>query len=627
MFQAYDDQHYTTNSAERIARLREELNRAGIDGFVVPRGDEYQGEYVAPYAERLQWLTGFSGSAGTTIILLEAAAIFVDGRYTLQAQEQVDIDVFDVVHLADHPPGEWLERNLKPGQKLGFDPWLHTMDQVDRLTTSCTKARAELHAVKTNPIDTIWRDQPSVPHAPVHIHQIQYSGVHARAKLTGLAETLQHSRADACVLTLPDSIAWAFNIRGNDIPHTPVCLAFAILNANDKANLFIAPEKLDDTVRDYLEDFAELSPPDQLLPKLRDLGQSAQAVMIDPAWTPHAIGQMLTETGARVIKGKDPCILPKAIKNSTEIAGARTAHERDGVAMSRFLAWIDREAPKGRLDEVKAAKQLELFRTETGKLRDVSFATISGFGPNGAVVHYRVTEATCRKFTGDGLYLVDSGGQYLDGTTDITRTVAIGTPKREMRERFTRVLKGHIAIARARFPRGTTGTQLDTLARAPLWEVGIDFDHGTGHGVGSYLSVHEGPQRISKLGYTKLEPGMIISNEPGYYKTGEYGIRIENLILVRELEKRPEEEREMLGFETLSFVPIDLRLIDKSLLSPDETAWLDDYHGQVLDLISPRLRDKDRTWLETATAPLGRSRPKPRSTGGGKKGWFGRGSK
>ena len=608
MFQAYDDQHYTTNSAERVARLREELKRTGIDGFIVPRADEHQGEYVASHAERLQWLTGFNGSAGTAIVLHDRAAIFVDGRYTLQVREQVDTDVLEPVASADMSPSKWLQENIKPGQRVGFDPWLHTMNQVERLTKACKLARGDLLAAANNPIDTIWRDQPAPPRAPAMIHPIQYAGEHSRTKLAELAEALQKAHADACVLTLPDSIAWAFNIRGNDIPHNPVCLAFAILRAREKASLFIAPEKLDDATRDYLEDLADLQPPDQLMPQVRGLGQLNKSVLIDPDTAPHIVAQTLINTGAKLVKDQDPCILPKAVKNPVEIEGARSAHERDAVAMTRFLSWLDREAPKGRLDEVKAAKELELLRTETGKLRDISFTTISGFGPNGAIVHYRVTESTCRKITGDSLYLVDSGGQYLDGTTDITRTVAIGKPSSEMRNRFTRVLKGHIAVASARFPRGTTGAQLDTLARMPLWEVGLDFDHGTGHGIGSYLSVHEGPQRISKLGHTKLEPGMIISNEPGYYKTGEYGIRIENLVLVVEQEKQSDDEREMLGFETISFTPIDLRLVEKSLMTAGEIAWLDDYHEKVFDLVSPRLREKDKKWLKSATRSLGSRR-------------------
>ncbi len=612
MFQAYDDQHYTTNSQDRIARLRDELKRSGIDGFVVPRADEHQGEYVAPYAERLQWLTGFNGSAGTAVVLQDKAAIFVDGRYTLQAREQVDTDIFEVVFSGDITPGKWLQDNVKPGQRIGYDPWLHTIEQVEGLNKTLKLARSDMLAVTANPLDATWRDRPGAPHAPVSIHPIQYAGVHARAKLADLAEAVRKAHADACVLTLPDSIAWAFNIRGGDIHHIPVCLCFAILRAKEKASLFIAPEKLDDTVRDYLEDLADLFTPDLFMPQLRGLAQSKKAVLLDPSSAPHIVGQSLTNAGAQVIRGKDPCILPKALKNPVEIDGTRAAHERDGVAVSRFLAWLDRESPKGRLDEIKAAKELELLRTETGKLKDISFTTISGFGPNGAIVHYRVTDSTCRRFDSDGLYLVDSGGQYLDGTTDITRTVAIGKPSNEMKERFTRVLKGHIAIASARFPKGTSGAQLDTLARAPLWEVGLDFDHGTGHGVGSYLSVHEGPQRISKVGSVKLEPGMIISNEPGYYKINEYGIRIENLVLVCELEKQTGEEREMLGFETLTFAPIDLRLVDKSIMTDTEIAWLDDYHEKVFDLISPRLRDKDRKWLTSATKPLGGRRGKKR---------------
>ncbi len=604
MFQVFEDYDYTTGTGERVANLRSELIRNGFDGFLVPRSDEHQGEYVPAYAERLQWLTGFSGSAGLAILTRDAGAIFVDGRYTLQVREQVDADTFVPHHLIDHPATRWIEENLRPGQRLGFDPWLHTVDQVDRLTKACARVRAELVPISANPVDAVWRDQPKPPRKPIVVHQIQYSGAHARGKLADLARDITGAQADSVVLTLPDSIAWAFNIRGSDIPHTPVGLCFAIVHAMAKADLFIAPEQLDENTRDYLDDIATLHEPSALLGELRALGQQKKTVQIDPAWVSSSISKTLSQSGATVVHGKDPCLLPKACKNEVEIEGSRTAHERDGVALCRFLCWFNREAPKRRLDEIKAAKQLELFRTETGKLKDISFATISGFGPNAAIPHYRVSEQSNRKIDEDGIYLVDSGAQYLDGTTDITRTIAVGSPSDEMKDRFTRVLKGHIIIAMARFPRGTSGAQLDVLARKPLWDIGDDFDHGTGHGVGSYLSVHEGPQRISKLGHQELKPGMIVSNEPGYYKAEEYGIRIENLILVRGAEKRDGEEREMLSFETLSWAPIDLSLIDPSLLLPEEIDWLDDYHEQVHDRISPRLREKDRGWLADATRAI-----------------------
>jgi Xaa-Pro aminopeptidase len=610
MFQVFDDHQYSSTSADRVARVRDELARQALDGFIVPRADEHQGEDVAAYAERLKWLTGFGGSAGIAIVMRTQGAIFVDGRYTIQVREQVDTNLFEPQHLIETPLIKWIEEHVRAGQRIGFDSWLHTVNEVKKLTKACERARAELVPVTSNPIDAAWADQPSLPRHNVIIHQIQYAGVHARSKLAALAEELSRTRADATVLTSPPSIAWAFNLRGSDIPHTPAFLGFAILHASEKADLFVAPEKLDETVRDYLEDLAVLHEPSELLNVLRRLGNTHKTVLIDPAWASQSIAQTLTQSGAKLVHGADVCLLPKARKNETEIEGARVAHERDAVAVCRFLCWFDREAPKGRLDEIKAAKELELFRTETGKLRDISFPTISAFGPNAAICHYRVGEASNLKITGDGTYLVDSGAQYFDGTTDITRTVAVGKPSDEMKERFTRVLKGHIAIDTARMPKGTSGAQIDVLARMHLWDVGLDFDHGTGHGVGSYLAVHEGPQRISKLGHTTLEPGMIVSNEPGYYKEGEYGIRIENLLLVREPEQLPGEEREMLSFETLTWAPIDLKLVDASMLTVKEQDWLDDYHGQVWETVGQRLREKDRAWLKKATRALNPKRRK-----------------
>ncbi len=619
MFQIFEDHQGSARSTVRVARLREELSRQALDGFVVPRSDEHQGEYVAAYAERLSWLTGFDGSAGSALLMRDKGAIFVDGRYTLQAREQVDTAIFEPHNVADCPPDKWISENVRVGQRIGFDPWLHTVNQIKRLQKACKQARIELVSVSKNPIDAVWADQPALPRHQIIMHQIQYAGEHARTKLAKLSEALTKAQADTTVLTAPDSTAWAFNIRGSDVSHTPICLAFAILHAEAKPELFIAQEKIDETVRDYLEDLVILREPSELLGALRELGTSHKRVLIDPAVVSQAIADTLSKAGAQLVNGPDLCLLPKARKNETEVEGTRAAHERDAVALCRFLSWFDREAPKGRLDEIKAAKELELFRTETGKLRDISFSTISGWAANGAIVHYRVTEASNQKITGNGLYLVDSGAQYFDGTTDITRTIAVGQPSSEMKDRFTRVLRGHIAIATARFPTGTSGSQLDALARRPLWDVGLDFDHGTGHGVGSYLSVHEGPQRISKAGSIPLEPGMIISNEPGYYKEGEYGIRIENLLLVREPTLEAEEEREMMRFETLSWAPIDLSLVDASMMLPDEVQWLDDYHEKVWEVVSPRLREKDRKWLERATKPINAKARKKNKEGGG---WF-----
>ncbi len=603
MFQSYEDRRDPAAGAGRVARLRQELDHLGLDGFVVPRADEHQGEYVPACAERLAWLTGFSGSAGVAIVLASRAAIFVDGRYTEQVRGEVDVTVFEICHLVDQPPSRWIERVLEPGMRLGYDPWLHTIEQTERLQRACCRAGAELTPLRDNPIDRLWQDRPPPPTGRVRIHEIQHAGEPAERKLARLGEDIRRAGADAVVLTLPDSIAWAFNIRGSDIPHIPVVLAFAVVRADAGAELFVAPEKLDDEVRDRLRPLAELRPPEDFESALEALGEAGARVLVDAAWTPRRVADVLEGTGATLVRGSDPCQLPKARKNSTEIAGARNAHLRDGAAVTRFLAWLDRQ-PVESLDEIAAARALEEFRVATGKLMDISFPSISAFGPNGALPHYRVTETSNRRFASGSLYLIDSGGQYLDGTTDITRTVAIGTPSEEMRDRFTRVLKGNIAISRVRFPNGTTGAQLDTLARIALWEAGLDFDHGTGHGVGSYLSVHEGPQRLSRLGTTPLEPGMILSNEPGYYKAGAYGIRIENLVLVRADERRAGEERDMLRFEVLTLAPIDSRLVAPELLTDDERAWLDDYHERVRRELSPLLSSAESEWLAQATRPL-----------------------
>jgi Xaa-Pro aminopeptidase len=607
MFQTFDDVTDPSRGAERVARLREELAQRGLDGFVVPHADEHQSEYLPASAERLFWLTGFSGSAGAAVVLRERAAIFVDGRYTLQVFSQVDARVFEVRPLHEEPPSKWLEAHAAAGQRIGFDPWLHTIREREQLERACARAGVELVAVEGNPIDAIWTDRPAPPALPVELHGPEFAGEEAGSKIARIAQAVREAGAAAAVLTMAESIAWLLNIRGRDVAHKPLALANAILPAQGKPQLFIAGEKLSNAARAHLADLADIDEPSGFLPALRRLGETEQAVLVDPAATPSAVAEALQRAGADLRHGTDPCALPRAIKNETEIAGARAAQRRDGVAMARFLAWLDREAPSGEVDEIGAARMLEHFRSRTGALMDISFDTISGAGPNGAIVHYRVSETTNRRLVPNSLYLVDSGGQYRDGTTDVTRTVAIGTPTREMRERFTLVLKGMVALSTARFPKGTTGGQLDALARLALWAHGLDYDHGTGHGVGSFLGVHEGPQRIAKRGGdTPLKPGMILSNEPGYYKTGEYGIRIENLILVTAPEEITGGERAMMGFETLTFVPIDRRLIEPTLLGEDNVAWLDAYHARVREMIGPELEGADRAWLDQATAPLSR---------------------
>lgn len=587
----------------RLEALRAELGRRGLAGFVVPRGDEHQGEYVPLQAERLRWLTGFSGSAGVAVVLADRAAIFVDGRYTLQVRDQVDTALYEPLHLIETPPPKWASGVLNPGDRLGLDPWLHSAAEVKRWRAAARAAGAELVEVDSNPVDAIWNDQPPRPISPVVPHPLQFTGRTSADKRKAVADQLRQARQQAVVLSAPDSIAWLLNIRGADVPNTPFPLSFAIVHDDARVELFMDPRKAVPELAAHLGNDVSVAPPSQLGAALDAL--AGRKVRIDPQTLSGWIAARLAAAGAATEPGSDPCALPKAAKTAVELDGMRAAHRRDGVAMARFLAWIAAEAPGGGIDELTAAKKLASLRAEGGLFRGYSFDTISGAGPNGAIVHYHATEATNRPLEPGSLYLVDSGGQYLDGTTDVTRTVAIGTPTDEMRDRFTRVLKGHIALATARFPAGTTGSQLDVLARMPLWEAGLDYDHGTGHGVGSYLSVHEGPQRISKAPNTvALVPGMVISNEPGFYKAGAYGIRIENLVAVRQAEPVPGAEREMLEFETLTLVPIDRTLIDLSLLDARERAWVDRYHARVREAITPQLDPDTRLWLEAATAPL-----------------------
>lgn len=604
MFQNFDAPAERSDASDRIARLRRLLEELHVDAFLVPRADEHQGEYVPACAERLNWLTGFSGSAGLAIVTRGNFGLFVDGRYTVQARNQVRNDNVEILQIPAAKPTDWLQQKLKPGAVVGFDPKLHTVAEVERLTEALSPAQIKLKPLSRNPVDRIWgADRPAAPQGPVRVHPLRYAGTSAEDKIAALQQELKSSSQDAVVLTLPDSIAWLFNIRGADVAHNPVPLAFAIVPTRGKPEIFIARTKLDSEAKAHFGSIAKISPPDALGEKLAALKSSGKSVRLDPNsaswWVARHLGGP-----KRIKRGTDPCIPAKAHKNATEIDGARAAQVRDGGAVTRFLAWFDREAPSGKLSEISAAQKLEEFRAETQALKDISFDTISGSGPNGAIVHYRVTEATNRTLKPGDLYLIDSGGQYLDGTTDITRTIAVGKPSAEMRERYTLVLKGHIAIATARFPKGTRGIDLDPFARRPLWERGLDFDHGTGHGVGSYLSVHEGPQSISKRGMAELEPGMIISNEPGFYKEGAYGIRLENLVVVTEPAKISGGDRPMMGFETLTLAPFDRRLIDVSLLTPDERKWLDAYHARVRQTIGPQVAADDRAWFEEATAPL-----------------------
>jgi Xaa-Pro aminopeptidase len=594
--------------SERLAALRAELKRRDIAGFVVPRTDEYQGEYVPARADRLRWLTGFSGSAGAAVVCIKAAAIFVDGRYTLQVEQEVDTAAFEVRHLATERPWDWAAEALPKGARLGYDPWLLTAAEVARYRDAVEGAGGELVPLDENPIDAVWQDQPAAPLAPVVPHDLAYAGKPSSEKRTELGEGLAAAGVDAAVLTMPDSIAWLLNIRGGDVPHTPLPLSFSILHKSGDVDLFIDPRKLASGLGRHLGNGVSVQAPDQFAPALDALGKAGAEVQADQTTAASFIFDRLEKAGARVVRKADPCALPKACKNEVETEGTRQAHLRDGVSLTRFLAWFAKAAPAGGLTELAAADRLKALRSEEALFRDLSFRTISGSGPNGAIVHYSVSEASDRQIGTGELYLLDSGAQYPDGTTDVTRTIAVGTPSAEMRDRFTRVLKGHIALAMAVFPEGTTGSQLDILARLPLWQAGLDFDHGTGHGVGSYLGVHEGPQRISKIGNSvALKPGMIISNEPGYYKTDAYGIRIENLVTVVPCDSVEGAERPLLAFETLTLAPIDRALIARDLLTEDEIAWVDTYHRRVRDSLLPKMDAETSRWLQKATRPLAES--------------------
>jgi Xaa-Pro aminopeptidase len=601
-FQTFDDSSERSESAGRVERLRAELARRGLDGFVVPRADRQQNEYLPASEERLAWLTGFTGSAGAAIVLANRAVLFVDGRYTVQAAMQVDGGIFAIDNLVDRPPDQWLDQNLKSGDKIGYDPWLHTAENVERLKKACANTGAALVAVDGNPIDALWNNRPAPPSAAVVLRDVKFAGESAAEKLKRVRTELVKLRADALVVSDPQNVAWAFNIRGSDVAHTPLALAFALVPKEGRPALYVDGGRLDNAARNALEEIADVRPPGALSADLAALQD--KSVLLDQTSAAEALSRLIADAGGKPRRVADPITLMKAVKNHAEIEGTRAAHSRDGVALARFLAWFDAEAAGGKLTEIAAVEALESFRRDTGKLKDISFPTIAGSGPNGAIVHYRVTRASDRRIGANELFLIDSGAQYEDGTTDITRTVIVGTPSEEMRDRFTRVLKGHIAIATAVFPDGTSGAQLDPLARLSLWQAGLDFDHGTGHGVGSYLSVHEGPARISKLGTVALKRGMILSNEPGYYKTGAYGIRIENLVLVTGAETPPGAEKTLNAFETLTLAPIDRRLIDTKMLTAKERAWVDSYHDRVRETIAPQVDAATRAWLEAATRPL-----------------------
>ena len=603
MRQTFEEATDRTFASRHLPRLRAEMEAQGLDGFIIPHEDEHQNEYLPAANDRLAWLTGFTGSAGAAVVLKDRAAVFVDGRYTLQVRDQVDEAHFEILDLVEGGPPAFVE-GAAEGSVIGYDPKLHSPTALEHLKRAAAKAGAVLKPVESNPLDAAWgQERPAQPAAPVVPHPEAYAGESSESKRRRVGESLNPLGADAAVLTAPASIAWLFNVRGGDVIRTPLPIGQAILDADGRARLFLDPAKVTDELPGWLGNEVALQPSEALPAALDAL--KGKKVLVDPAQSSSWYFDRLAAAGATVVRGMDPCTLPRAAKNPVEVEGARQAHIRDGAALSRFLHWVATEAQESLPDEAEVVRVLEGFRDQAPGLKDLSFDTIAGAGPNGALPHYRPVTRTIRRVEKGSLLLVDGGGQYPDGTTDVTRTMAIGEPTAEQKDRFTRVLKGHIALARIRFPAGTTGHQLDALARVPRWMAGLDYDHGTGHGVGSYLGVHEGPQRIAKAVNTQpLLPGMIVSNEPGYYKGGHWGIRIENLQVVTEASDIPGGERPMLGFETLTMAPIDRRLIEVDLLDPTERAWVDAYHAEVLAKVGPLVDGEAGAWLEQACAPL-----------------------
>ena len=603
MIQNFDVRGGPDFGRRNLPKLRKALKSDGLDGFLIPHEDEYNNEYLPDCNERLMWATGFTGSAGAAIVLTEKAAVFIDGRYVIQVRAQVDETLFEYQRLEDSGQSNWIKTNVKKGDKIGYDARLHSPTSLKSLGAAVELAGGKLVKVDNNPIDQAWDDRPAVPMAPVVVQPDDLAGESHADKRQRIGRAIAEKNADAALITAPASIAWLLNIRGGDVMCTPLPLSTAVIKADGHVDLYIHPDKVDEDVRAHLGNHVTTYSEDRLESGLADL--KGQKVIADPGTTSAWFFEALKSAGADVIQAMDPVALPKARKNNVEIAGTTEAHKRDGAAVVRFLHWLDTEAQSGNYDEIEAAQVLEGLRHETGVLRDLSFESISAAGPNGALCHYRVSKATTRKLERGTLYLVDSGGQYVDGTTDITRTVPIGDVSDEMRERFTLVLKGHIALSVVRFPKGTTGSNLDALARMALWSKGLDYDHGTGHGVGVFLGVHEGPQRISKLpNKIALEPGMIVSNEPGYYKDGGYGIRIENLQYVTEPSDIPGGERPMMGFEYVTLAPIHRDLIVKDLLTGDEIDWVNEYHGRVWDALAPRVDGGVKDWLQNACAPI-----------------------
>ncbi|MDS9466161.1 aminopeptidase P family protein [Paracoccus sp. MBLB3053] len=601
MFQRFESHASPAQHVPRLAALRAEMAARKLDGFIVPRADAHQSEYVADRDARLGWLTGFTGSAGFAIVTPDLAGVFIDGRYRVQVKSEIDLGHFTPVNWPETKPAAWLRKALPEGGMIGFDPWLHTRREIRELEAGLAGSEIALVPVDTNPVDAIWQDQPEAPIGSVRLWPDALAGETAAEKRQRIGAKLRDGKANAAVLTLPDSISWLLNIRGADVPKNPVVLSFAIIEANGRVAVFADPRKFSPEIRSALGNEVTILPPEALTPALTNL---TGPVVVDPGTAPEQVFRLIESMKTEIAEGADPVILPKATKNAYEIAGMRSAHLRDGVAVTELLCWLDAQAPRiadEPLTEIDICRKLEELRVAQGIL-DVSFDTILGSGPNGAINHYHVTEATDRRIMPGDIVLVDSGGQYNDGTTDITRTLPMGEFDQAIRRPYTRVLQGMIAVSRAKFPRGVAGAHIDALARAPLWMEGMDYDHGTGHGVGAGLSVHEGPVRISRISEIPLQTGMILSNEPGYYREGEYGIRIENLIVVEPAESP--DGRDMLGFETLTLAPIDKRLIDPALMSSAEIEWFDAYHAWVRTELEPLVSDATRGWLEAATSPL-----------------------
>ncbi|NTJ42766.1 aminopeptidase P family protein [Agrobacterium larrymoorei] len=606
MFQTFENKSTPQFGKARVEALRSTFDALRIDGFLVPRADEYQGEYVPECAERMAWLSGFTGSAGVVLVTRSQAIVFVDGRYTTQLASQVDQTVFTGGDLVGAPPAKWLADNAPDGFRLGIDPWLHTSAELARFEKALSPKNGAVVLLASNPLDPLWEGRPVEPLEPISIQPGAFTGHAARQKIDTVGQIVTLRNADAVLIADPSSIAWIFNIRGNDVPHTPHPLARAIIHANGEAELFLDKRKIGSEAAEYLAPLATQYAPSDIELRLRLIAEKGGKILADVDVVPVALTRVIKDAGGEVIEATDPVKLPRACKNEAEIAGSAAAHVQDGAAMVEYLAWLDGQQP-GSVTEIQAVKALEEVRARVGQamqnpLKDISFDTISGAGENAAIIHYRVTTESDRVLKDGEMFLVDSGAQYVNGTTDITRTVAIGNVPEEQKRFFTLVLKGVIGISAARFPKGTRGCDLDPLARIALWKAGADYGHGTGHGVGSYLSVHEGPQRISRVSQQEILPGMILSNEPGYYRPGEFGIRIENLIYVREAEAIEGGDQPMLSFETLTWCPIDRRLVVVALLSEDERQWLNDYHATVREKLMPLISVAGvQEWLIAAT--------------------------